>query len=286
MLPPSLPPETDLAQAPAEPPRLTLPDPPLGGAPARLGDRAWITGLVRDAGAVALGHLHQVVILHHKPDRSIVTTADIAAERVLLDGIRRRYPDERIFSEEEGQLAGSGTARWYVDPIDGTSAFAEGLAHWGPSIARFGVVEGRLQVTLGATLLPRINELYVYDGKPWFNERLMSPISAPTSQRTVLLPSRFHDYFRLSWSAKGRCLGGTAAHLALVARGSAAAALVAPGWSLWDTAVGLALIDAVGGRILRVADGLPLDPLAHEGEAFVAAAPEIADEFVKCAVPA
>lgn len=244
----------------------------------------WISELIRRAGAVALEHLHRAVVLHHKADRSIVTTADIAAEALLLPAIRARFPEDRIISEEHGTMAGEGAGRWYVDPIDGTSAFAEGLAHWGPSVARVMVVGGTARVVFGATFLPRIDELYVYDGAPWFNGRPLPPISASTSQSTVLLPSRFHEHFRLSWRAKGRCLGGTAAHLALVARGSASAALVAPGWSLWDTAVGLALIEAVGGRILRVADGAPLDPVASEGEAFVAAAPEIADDFVRSAV--
>jgi myo-inositol-1(or 4)-monophosphatase len=212
--------------------------------------------------------------VRRKADATLVTDADLAAEAILVEGLRRLWPADAIVSEECGQVGQPGSgATWLVDPIDGTSAFTEDLAHWGPTIAR--VVQGR--VALGATWLPRLRELYLVESRAgvcraWFGaEPLPAPASDPP--RVVYLPSRFHAHFGLRWRGKGRCLGGTAAHLALVARGAAAAAIVAPGWARWDTAVGLALIEAVGGAAALLEGGGPLDAVAHAGLAFVAGTP-------------
>jgi 3'-phosphoadenosine 5'-phosphosulfate (PAPS) 3'-phosphatase len=55
--------------------------------------------------------------------------------------------------------------------------------------------------------------------------------------------------------------------------------IVAPGWSIWDTAAGLSLIAAVGGRALRIPEGTPFDPFRDAGVAFAAGVPEITQEL-------
>ncbi|MDP2315282.1 MAG: inositol monophosphatase family protein [Pseudomonadota bacterium] len=210
-----------------------------------------------------------------KPDGSWLTDADLAAEAVLLDAIRHHWPEDTILSEERGLIPGRPDARWVVDPLDGTSAFTEGLAHWGPTVARL-VTEGvNERVDFGGLWLPRLQEHYhVEGGQGWFNGRALAPMDRNDIPRVLYLPSAFHRHFNVDFVGKARCLGGTAAHLALVARGSALAAIVAPGWSIWDTAAGLALIEAVGGRALRLPQqGLgpaPLDPFRDTGAAFIA----------------
>jgi len=215
-----------------------------------------------------------------KADGTWLTDADLAAEAVLLDALRARWPEDTILSEERGAIPGRPDARWVVDPLDGTSAFTEGLAHWGPVIARLVAHGDTERVDLGGLWLPRLNEHYhVEDGRGWFNGEPLRPLDRATLPKVVYLPSAFHRHFNLDFAGKTRCLGGTAAHLALVARGSARAAIVAPGWSIWDTAVGLALIEAVGGRALRLpahgdsegsSDPAPLDPFRDTGAAFIA----------------
>jgi fructose-1,6-bisphosphatase/inositol monophosphatase family enzyme len=201
-----------------------------------------------------------------KGDGSPVTEADLAANRVILEGLRAGWPGVAIVSEEaEIQPPDPGTPWWCVDPLDGTSAFLEGLAHWGPTVAR---ISGEGRVEEGATLLPRTGEIWYLRGREaWHQGRPMRrPLHAP---RVALVSSKLHRSGRLNWNGKARCLGGTAAHLALVARGSAAAVIVGRGWAPWDVAVGTALIEATGGAIRRVSDGGALD-LRRPGEAFVA----------------
>lgn len=201
-----------------------------------------------------------------KGDGSPVTEADLAANRVILEGLRADWPGVRIVSEEaDTELPPPGVPWWCVDPLDGTSAFLEGLAHWGPTAARISAT-GSVQE--GSTLLPRLGERWYVRGEQiWHQGRKMTrPARAP---RVALVPSELHRSGRLRWEGKARCLGGTAAHLALVARGSASAVIVGRGWAPWDVAVGVALIEATGGEIRCVSDGAAVD-LRRPGEAFVA----------------
>lgn len=230
----------------------------------------YLEALLREAGAAAMAWFGRGGV-RLKADASPVTDADLAAEAVLVEGLRRGWPEDTIVSEECGVLPGSSTATWYVDPIDGTSAFTEGLAHFGPTVARVVVGPGGRHITCGATWLPRLEEHYhVEGGRGWSNRAQLPLLASRVAARVVYLPSGFHRRFALDYPVKGRCLGGTAAHLALVARGAAAAVIVPPAWSLWDTAAGLALIDALGGRAVRLSDGAPLDPFRDEGVPFIA----------------
>lgn len=77
---------------------------------------------------------------HHnmlaKGRRNYVTETDLAAERAVLDILRREYPEHEVLSEEttsdakrtEGWL-------WVVDPLDGTHNFSQGIPHFAVSIA-------------------------------------------------------------------------------------------------------------------------------------------------------
>jgi fructose-1,6-bisphosphatase/inositol monophosphatase family enzyme len=158
------------------------------------------------------------------------------------------------------------------------------LAHWGPTVARI-VPDGHGgRVDCGAVHLPRISEHYhvepaaglaICDGRP------LPPFGRVRPRPAVYLPSRFHLHYTLKYDGKARCFGGTAAHLALVARGAAEAAIVAPGWSTWDAAAGLALIEVVGGVALRLPDGAPVHPVRDEGQPFVAGTPEVVAAFLR-----
>jgi len=56
-----------------------------------------------------------------------VTAADLASERCILDGLKKRYPDDPIISEESGTTGTPGHGFvWCVDPLDGTREFSQG----------------------------------------------------------------------------------------------------------------------------------------------------------------
>ena len=242
-----------------------------------------LRALLRAAGAAATRYVGTVFEVRRKADESPVTDADLASEAVLIEGLRHHWPEDTIFSEERGEIPGTGSATWVVDPIDGTSAFTEGIAHWGPTVARLvDAPGGERRVELGTLYLPRLDEHYhVEGGRGWLNGVEMAPMASVSPNQVLYLPSGFHRHFDVRFAGKTRCLGGTAAHLCLVARGAAIAVIVPPRWSIWDTAAGLALIDALGGRAARLPDGAPLDPIRDTGLPFVAGFPDAVEALLR-----
>src|SRR5437763_16261738 len=68
--------------------------------------------------------------------RDIVTDADLAAERIVIDGLRALTPGAAILSEERGFSGGGASAsRWIIDPLDGTVNYAVGLPWFSVSAA-------------------------------------------------------------------------------------------------------------------------------------------------------
>lgn len=238
-----------------------------------------LLGMLDEANTVARGCFERGVTVRRKPDGSPVTDADLACEAVLLSGLARSFPQDAICSEESGSSGGPGPCRWVVDPIDGTSAFVEGLAHWGPTLAR---IDAAGRVVLGATSLPRLHETWwVHEGRAFFGGTELPPLRGMgEAPRVVYIPSGLHQGLQLAWPGRARCLGGTAAHLALVARGAAAAAVVGAHWHLWDVATGLALIEAVGGTARRASDGAPLHVHDDAGAPFIAGIPEAVERLL------
>ena len=71
-----------------------------------------------------------------------VTDADLAAERILLEGLGRVHPGDAVLSEEtHPRLRRSGSRLWCIDPIDGTREYVDGLAEFAVQIGL--LVEGQ-----------------------------------------------------------------------------------------------------------------------------------------------
>jgi myo-inositol-1(or 4)-monophosphatase len=65
----------------------------------------------------------------------LVTDADEASERYIVDGLRAARPDDGVRGEEGTDVAGTTGVVWVIDPIDGTTNFVYGHAGFGVSIA-------------------------------------------------------------------------------------------------------------------------------------------------------
>ncbi len=244
---------------------------------------ARLRALLSAAGHAAAALWSPRLAVSRKADGSPVTAADTAAEAVIVRGLRDAWPGDRIWSEEGGaeEGMGPGDSAWVVDPIDGTSVYTEGLAHWGPTVARLVRDDGPWRLDRGALLLPRTGEFwYVEGGIAWCHDARMAPLADLDPPRVLFLPSEFHRHARLVWHGKARCVGGTAAHLALVARGAAHGAVVTQGWKPWDVAAGVGLLAAVGGVARTWPEGEPLDIFRHEGRPFVAGTPVAAHDLL------
>ena len=87
------------------------------------------------ADAIALEHFRRDLVIETKPDRTFVTQADTAIERTLRGLITATYPNHGLVGEEYGTEAGTGSVRWYIDPIDGTHNFMRGVPLFGTLLA-------------------------------------------------------------------------------------------------------------------------------------------------------
>ncbi len=89
------------------------------------------------AGAAILPHFRRRLVVDNKAGDGgydPVTAADRAAELVVRDLVRARFPSHGFEGEEFGDEALEQPWRWVVDPIDGTRAFVLGLPIWGTLI--------------------------------------------------------------------------------------------------------------------------------------------------------
>ena len=86
--------------------------------------------LARDAAAAILGIYDSAFAVEHKADASPLTAADLAAHRILVEGLERLTPDIPVLSEEAAEDATWNVRRnwqrlWLVDPLDGTREFVK-----------------------------------------------------------------------------------------------------------------------------------------------------------------
>lgn len=103
--------------------------------------------------------------------KDLVTEADLASEKIIINKIKHNFPDHGIFSEEAGNHKGQAKNVWVIDPLDGTTNFTREIPCFSISIA----LAKNKKVVLGVVYLPITDELYVAEkGKGAFmnNKRI------------------------------------------------------------------------------------------------------------------
>ena len=123
---------------------------------SRLTALAVCENAARRAGELVLNRFRTDIEVSLKGRANVVTDADLASERLILDYVRDEYPDFGILSEESDPVAGASPLTWVVDPIDGTRNFAEGIPHFCIVVA---IANGD-QVVAGVTYDPVRDELF------------------------------------------------------------------------------------------------------------------------------
>jgi myo-inositol-1(or 4)-monophosphatase len=96
-------------------------------------------------------------ISHKEGVNNLVTEADHAAEKAILEVINTHFPDHYIHSEEKGEIVQESEYKWLIDPIDGTVNFAHGIPLCCVSIG----IEKAGEVILGAVYNPNLKEFFI-----------------------------------------------------------------------------------------------------------------------------
>ncbi len=153
------------------------------------------TDLARRAGALLIESYERIERIDYKSKRDVVTNADYASERLVIDAIHERFPGDAILAEESGEHAGvlrddgSHNGRtWVVDPLDGTVNYANGIPYYCVSIGL--VVDDR--PTVGVIFDPARDDLYdaVADGPCAAQRRPGAGVDQGESRRLRREPCR------------------------------------------------------------------------------------------------
>lgn len=118
-------------------------------------------GLAREAGSLIVDARNDANITQEFKDGiEMVTSADVQADRLICECIRKRFPEHQILSEELspelGKLELISGPLWIIDPIDGTVNFAHGHIQSAVSIAFFD----RQQVRTAVVFNPFTDEMF------------------------------------------------------------------------------------------------------------------------------
>lgn len=191
---------------------------------------------------------------HTKQDRSPVTSADLAVNRILRDSLSAAYPHDGWLSEETPDSSDRLNKKrvWIVDPIDGTRSFVRGLPEFCLSVA---LVDQGFP-TVAAIYNPSTGEFFsAIRGQGLRVERRPDAKQPPfaSTERPLALVNpwelRVGRFQTLEPQVRCRPMGSIAYALALVAGGQADAAMTLDGGNEWDIAAGVLLIEESGGHV-------------------------------------
>ena len=215
----------------------------------------------------------------------LVTDADKASEEAVLRKLHELMPGVPVLAEESGLHAGTGSARFIVDPLDGTTNYAHGVPLFCCTVA--ADVAG-LPVA-GCTIDPLRSETFfaVRGGGAQLNGRPLrvSPVTQlveslvctgfPYGDRAEL-PAMIARFARLTELSRGtRRLGSAALDLAYVATGRLDA-FWESNLKPWDVAAGQLFVEEAGGVVTRY-DG---SKHALDGGEILASAPGIQQAMI------
>lgn len=196
-----------------------------------------------------------------KDANDFVSEVDEQAEAIIVEQLRRAYPEHAFLGEESG-LSGPEDAdyQWVIDPLDGTTNFLRGIPHYAVSIAC--VYRGRVEHAVVLDPVRR-EEFVASRGRgAQLNGHRMRVSRLPSLEGAVLgtgIPFRGHHDAVLP--AYARTLALLAAQCAGIRRAGAATldlAYVAAGrldafWEIglarWDMAAGALLVREAGGLV-------------------------------------
>ena len=212
--------------------------------------------IARESGALLSQYLERKVGFELKGEHDLVTEADRASERLIVERLRTHFPSHGIVAEEGGGHESPSEFRWYVDPLDGTTNFAHGFPVFNVTLA----LEQAGEIVAGVVFDPTRQELFTAEkgGGAYLNNRRIHVSKAQRLEDSLVatgFPSRrrhlnfnIHFYYQLAMITHGvRRAGAAAIDLAYVACGRLDA-FWEFGLNPWDMAAGLLLIEEAGGR--------------------------------------
>jgi myo-inositol-1(or 4)-monophosphatase len=212
--------------------------------------------LAREAGALLMSFFGKVAV-EYKGEADLVTAADRASEKLIVERIRRQWPGHDLLGEEGSRTSTGSDYHWYIDPLDGTTNFAHGYPVFCVSLA----LEYKQERIAGVVYDPNRDEMFAAakGSGARLNDRPIHVSQTPRLAEALVatgFPSHkrhknpnIHFYHQLTLRSHGvRRAGSAALDLCYVACGRYDAF-----WEFnlnsWDTAAGVLLVEEAGGTV-------------------------------------
>ncbi|EKS36769.1 MAG: 3'(2'), 5'-bisphosphate nucleotidase [Afipia broomeae] len=224
-----------------------------------------LTDIVVQAGAAILAVSRATMLVEGKSDGSPVTEADMAAHRIIADGLAKLAPDIPALSEERTDLAARPykNSFFLVDPLDGTKEFVAGRDEFTVNVALIthgapvlGIIAAPALGLLWRGIVGRGAErlLMTKDGKARSAQPIHTRPHPGPRTAWIVAVSRSHgdkrtEAFIAARPGAIRQALGSAVKFGRIAEGGADIYPRLAPTSEWDVAAGHAVVTAAGGRI-------------------------------------
>src|SRR5260370_31305710 len=174
----------------------------------------------RETGVLLSPYFERRVAFELKGEHDLVTEADRASERLVVERLRSHFPAHSIVAEEGGGREGSSAYRWYVDPLDGTTNFAHSYPVYNVTLG----LERDGEMLVGVVFDPTRQEMFSAErgAGAYLNNRRMRVSAAGRLADSLVstgFPSRkrdlnvnIHFYHQMAMATHGVRRGGSAAN--------------------------------------------------------------------------
>ena len=214
----------------------------------------------RDAGRILLDKFGRKINVSKKGDINLVTEADLASEKFILERIQSHFPKHSILAEESGEaivIGGDQKWKWIIDPLDGTTNFAHGYPCFCVTLA----LENDFEIVVAATYDPTRDEMFAAErgeGASLNGRQIRVSDTEKLSEALIVTGFPYNFKERLDFArhltefmlrSRGvRRDGSAAIDMAYVACGRFDG-FWEEGLNPWDVAAGVLLIEEAGGRV-------------------------------------
>jgi len=213
--------------------------------------------IAREAGALVANYFERRVAFELKGEFDLVTEADRASERLVVERLRSHFPSHGIVAEEGGGHESASEYRWYVDPVDGTTNFAHSFPIFNVTLG----LEHAGEMVAGVIYDPIRQEMFMAErgAGAYLNHRRIRVSGVNRLEDSLAstgFPSRrrhhninIHFYYQMAMASHGvRRTGSAAIDLAYVACGRLDI-FWEFGLKPWDMAAGTLLVREAGGAV-------------------------------------
>ncbi|TKX79492.1 inositol monophosphatase [Halorubrum sp. SD626R] len=213
----------------------------------------------RAGGRVAHDRFRSDIAVETKGEDDVVTAADRAAQRTVIESIRESFPDDAIVGEEgdERKTVPEEGAAWIIDPIDGTHNYVREIRVWGTAVA--AVVDG--EPVAAATACPALGDMYTADADGAYrNGEPIAVNDVADPRRAAVDPTLWWDHDARDEYANAceaivrrfadmRRFGAAQVVLPTVAAGGLEGVVSNLRANPWDSVAGVFMIRQAGGRV-------------------------------------